>query len=92
MPMPTLLACAEQLEVTGATADQDPTPDLQALADAGIDMGDVTKKLLKDGIQKFVEPFDTLIEGIELAREGVVTGRPADDQAPRSRTSSSRRS
>ena len=29
-----------------------------------------------DGIQKFVEPFDALMEGIELAREGVVTGRP----------------
>ena len=39
-------------------------------------MGDVTKKLLIDGIQKFVEPFDALLEGIELAREGVVTGRP----------------
>jgi len=25
MPMPTLLACEDQLEVTGATADQDPT-------------------------------------------------------------------
>ena len=76
MPMPTLLACAEQLEVHGPTADQDPAPDLKALADAGIDMGDVTKKLLSDGIEKFVEPFDALMEGIELAREGVVTGRP----------------
>ncbi|HEU0023205.1 MAG TPA: bifunctional transaldolase/phosoglucose isomerase [Thermoleophilaceae bacterium] len=76
MPMPTLLACAEELEVTGATADQDPTPDLERLAEAGIDMGDVTKKLLMDGIQKFMEPFDALLDGIELAREGVVTGRP----------------
>jgi transaldolase/glucose-6-phosphate isomerase len=76
MPMPTLLACAEQLEVTGPTADQDPSADLQALADAGIDMTDVTQKLLKDGIQKFIEPFDKLIEGVELAREGVVTERP----------------
>nr|MBA2630574.1 bifunctional transaldolase/phosoglucose isomerase [Thermoleophilaceae bacterium] len=76
MPMPTLLACAEQLEVTGATADEDPTADLNALAEAGIDMGDVTKTLLKDGIDKFVEPFDALIAGVELAREGVVTGRP----------------
>ena len=31
MPMPTLLACAEELEVTGATADQDPSADLQKL-------------------------------------------------------------
>ena len=71
MPMPTLLACAEQLEVTGATADQDPTPrSWSALADAGIDMGDVTAKLLCDGIEKFVEPFDKLIAGIELTPRG----------------------
>jgi hypothetical protein len=74
MPMNTLLACAEELEVKGNTADQDPSEDLKRLADAGIDMGDVTKKLLKDGIDKFVEPFDDLIGGIELAREGIVTG------------------
>ncbi len=77
MPMATLLACEEQLEVHGATADQDPSAELAALADAGIDMGDVTKKLLKDGIDKFVEPFDKLIAGVELTREGIVTGRPA---------------
>src|SRR3954470_8224355 len=76
MPMPTLLACEDQLEVTGATADQDPTAELSALADAGIDMGDVTAKLLREGIEKFVEPFDKLIAGVELTREGIVTGRP----------------
>ncbi|MBN1530446.1 MAG: bifunctional transaldolase/phosoglucose isomerase [Thermoleophilaceae bacterium] len=76
MPLPTLRACAEQLDVTGPTAEQDPAADLKSLADAGIDMTDVTQKLLRDGIQKFIEPFDSLLEGIELAREGVVTGRP----------------
>ena len=76
MPAPTLLACEEQLEVKGATADQDPSAELAALADAGIDMRDVTDKLLRDGIAKFVEPFDKLIEGVELTREGIVTGRP----------------
>src|ERR671915_506708 len=76
MPAPTLLACEEQLEVTGPTADQDPSAELAALADAGIDMRDVTDKLLRDGIAKFVEPFDKLIEGVELTREGIVTGRP----------------
>src|ERR671920_672158 len=39
-------------------------------------MGDVTKTLLQQGIDKFVEPFDDMIGGIELAREGIVTGRP----------------
>jgi transaldolase / glucose-6-phosphate isomerase len=76
MPMPTMNSCAEQLEVTGPTADQDPSADLERLAEAGIDMGDVTKTLLEQGIAKFVEPFDDLIGGIELTREGVVTGRP----------------
>ena len=76
MPMPTLLACAEALEVTGPTAEQDPTADLERLAGAGIDMSDVTAKLLREGIEKFMEPFDALIGGIELTREGVVTGRP----------------
>ena len=61
--MPTLLACAEQLEITRATADQDPTADLEALADAGIDMDDVTEKLLRDGIEKFVKPFDAADRG-----------------------------
>jgi transaldolase/glucose-6-phosphate isomerase len=76
MPMQTLLACAEGLEVNGATADQDPSEDLERLASAGIDMGDVTKTLLREGIEKFMDPFDALIGGIELAREGIVTGRP----------------
>ncbi|HEV3377054.1 MAG TPA: bifunctional transaldolase/phosoglucose isomerase [Thermoleophilaceae bacterium] len=76
MPAPTLLACEEQLDVTGPTADEDPSAELAALADAGIDMREVTDKLLRDGIAKFVEPFDKLIDGVELTREGIVTGRP----------------
>jgi transaldolase / glucose-6-phosphate isomerase len=76
MPLNTLMACREELEFSGATADLDPSEDLQRLADAGIDMGDVTKTLLLEGIEKFVTPFDQLVGGVELAREGVVTGRP----------------
>jgi transaldolase / glucose-6-phosphate isomerase len=76
MPMATLLACAEQLEVTPGTAEQDPSAALQALADAGIDMTDVTETLLREGIEKFIVPFDRLVESIESTREGIVTGRP----------------
>jgi glucose-6-phosphate isomerase len=76
MPMPTLLAAAEKSEIEGATADQDPSETLEALAEAGIDMGDVTKTLLNDGIDKFVEPFDKLIAGVESSKEAAVTGRP----------------
>src|SRR3954449_2442980 len=38
MPLPTLRAAAGEGEVTGATAAEDPGPDLAALAEAGIDM------------------------------------------------------
>ncbi len=76
MPMATLNAAAEKAEVRGATADADPTAALDALAEAGIDMGDVTKKLLEDGIAAFVTPFDKLIAGVESSKEAAVTGRP----------------
>ena len=79
MPMATLLAAAEQLEVTGATADQDPAQtrrDLDALAEAGIDIDDVTDFLLRDGVEKFDVPMNKLLAGIESRREAVTTGRP----------------
>ena len=76
MPMATLNAAADHSEVRGATADQDPSEDLKALAEAGIDMSDVTDTLLREGIEKFVEPFDELIRGVESAREAAVTKRP----------------
>ncbi len=77
MPMATLLAAAENAEVAGTTADADPAEALAALAEAGIDMGDVTKKLLEDGIAAFVTPFDQLIAGVESSKEAAVTGRPS---------------
>ncbi|MEA2357515.1 MAG: transaldolase / glucose-6-phosphate isomerase [Solirubrobacteraceae bacterium] len=76
MPMATLLAAGDHAEVRGATADQDPSADLQALADAGIDMVDVTDQLLREGVEKFVEPMEELLAGIDLKREAVVTRRP----------------
>jgi transaldolase/glucose-6-phosphate isomerase len=76
MPMATLLAAAEKAEITGATADIDPTPDLQALAEAGIDLDDVTDTLLREGIAAFLVPMEKLLAGIESKREAIVTGRP----------------
>ncbi|HYP48101.1 MAG TPA: bifunctional transaldolase/phosoglucose isomerase [Thermoleophilaceae bacterium] len=76
MPMATLHAAAEQSEIRGATADQDPTEVLDSLEEAGIDMSDVTDTLLTEAIQKFVDPFDELIRGVESAREAAVTKRP----------------
>jgi transaldolase/glucose-6-phosphate isomerase len=76
MPMDTLLAVAERSEIDPGSADRDPAPVLDALAEAGIDMTDVTDTLLREGIEKFVEPFDKLIAGVESIREAVLTGRP----------------
>src|SRR6185503_18531998 len=53
MPLPTLQAAAGEGEVTGPTGAQDPTADLEALAQAGLDLDDVTAKLLRDGIEAF---------------------------------------
>ncbi|HEV7459094.1 MAG TPA: bifunctional transaldolase/phosoglucose isomerase [Solirubrobacteraceae bacterium] len=76
MPMSTLLAAAEHAEITGPTADQDPTDDLEALASAGIDLDEVTAKLLEDGIKQFEVAMEGLIAGVEDRREAVIIGRP----------------
>src|SRR3954470_18760159 len=76
MPMATLNAAGEQSDVSGVTVDQDPTADLDALRDAGIDMDDVTAKLLQDGVDAFITPFEKLLAGIESARGAVGLDRP----------------
>jgi transaldolase / glucose-6-phosphate isomerase len=81
MPLPTLMAARTQGEVTGATADEDPAADLDALREAGIDLDDVTDKLLRDGIDAFLVPMAKLLDGIERKREAIVTHRPAAIEA-----------
>ncbi len=76
MPMQTLLACAERLEDRGETVREDPGPVLDALAEAGVDMNEVTDKLLREGIDAFVTPMEKLLAGIEAKREAIFTGRP----------------
>ncbi len=75
--MPTLMACAERLEVRGATVREDPTPVLDgAGARPASTCGEVTDKLLRDGIDAFVTPMEKLLAGIEAKREAIFTGRP----------------
>jgi transaldolase / glucose-6-phosphate isomerase len=84
MPMPTLLATAEHGEVSGATADVSKDEVEQGLAelrDAGIDLDDVTSKLLRDGVVLFVQAMDKLLDGVENRRQAVITGRPPRIQA-----------
>ena len=93
MPMPTLLACAEELEVTGATADQDPSRGPEAARRRRHRHGRRDEEAARARAStKFVEPFDNLIGGIELTREGD-RHRPARRRSSRrSPTTSSRRS
>jgi transaldolase/glucose-6-phosphate isomerase len=76
MPMPTLLAVAERGEISGVTVDRDPQGALDALAEAGIDLDDVTDQLLEEGIESFKVAMQGLLGGIDERREAVVTGRP----------------
>jgi transaldolase / glucose-6-phosphate isomerase len=76
MPMATLLAFADHGRVSGPTAEQDPRPDLEALADAGVIMSQVTDELLEDGIKQFEDAMNRLLAGVEERREAVVTGKP----------------
>ena len=77
MPLATLQAAADHADVTGEpTVLIDPTPDLEALRDAGIDLDDVTEQLLEEGVELFQTAMDKLLAGVESKREAVVTGRP----------------
>jgi len=77
MPMKTLLAVAERSALVPGSAQQDARPALAALAEAGIDIDEVTELLLQEGIANFVTPMNKLLAGIESARQTVLTGRPA---------------
>jgi transaldolase / glucose-6-phosphate isomerase len=81
MPQATMLAVADHGTVKGATAAQDPTDDLNALAAAGIDMREVTEELLLDGVKQFEDAMSRLLAGIEERRQTVITGRPTTIEA-----------
>jgi len=68
MPLPVVQAAGSDGGVTGPTAADDPAPTLKALADAGIDMDDVTDQLLREGIDAFMVPMAKLLDGIEAKR------------------------
>jgi len=76
MPLATLLAVADHGEVTGPTAEQDPTQELEALAGAGLDLQQVTDELLVEGVKQFEDAMNQLLGGIDQRRAAVVTGQP----------------
>ncbi len=81
MPMATLHAVADHGRVTGPTVEEDPSGDLHALAQAGIDLEQVTDELLIDGVKQFEGAMDRLVAGIDERRAAVLTGRPPTIQA-----------
>jgi transaldolase/glucose-6-phosphate isomerase len=76
MPMATMMAFADHGSVPGPTAEADPTADLDALAQAGIDMDQVTDELLVDGVKQFEDAMDRLLAGIDERRAAVITHKP----------------
>jgi transaldolase len=68
MPLDTMMAFADHGKVSGPTAEEDPSEQLQALADAGIDMKQVTDELLVDGVKQFEDAMNRLLAGIEEQR------------------------
>jgi transaldolase/glucose-6-phosphate isomerase len=76
MPMATLIAAGERAEPKPGSTELDPTDDLRALREAGIDLEDVTAQLLREGVEKFVDPMEALLAGIDEKREAIVTRRP----------------
>lgn len=65
MPPATIDAFRDHGEVRGATAKQgvdQARSDVQALAELGIDLDDLTRQLEEDGIKQFADAFDKLTE------------------------------
>ncbi|MGD8584183.1 MAG: bifunctional transaldolase/phosoglucose isomerase [Chloroflexota bacterium] len=52
---------------------------LDGLADLGIDLDEVADQLEAEGVQKFIRPFDRLMETLERKRQAALT-RPVDRQ------------
>jgi transaldolase len=71
MPLETLEAFADHGEVRGDTV-LDGVDEAEALLDrlaaVGVDYDDIVQKLEVEGVQKFADAFDELIEGIEARR------------------------
>ncbi len=76
MPLATMMAVADHGEVPGVTAEEDPASVLEALAEAGIDMKQVTDELLVDGVKQFEDAIARLLAGIDEQRAAILTAAP----------------
>ena len=70
MPADTLKAAATSTDPLPERSVDDPyEEELQALADAGIDMEQVVEELLDEGVTTFKDAMNELLEGIEKERQ-----------------------
>ena len=68
MPMPVLQAARHRGRRDRRDRRRGPDRRPEALADAGIDLEDVTDQLLREGIDAFMVPMQKLLDGIEAKR------------------------
>ncbi|MFN8496315.1 MAG: transaldolase [Anaerolineae bacterium] len=80
MPENTVLAFADHGVVRGNTVEEDVAGAAAALRDlaaAGIDMQDVTEnRLVKEGVQSFIDSFDKLLNGLRQKTEAIAGVSP----------------
>jgi transaldolase len=74
MPLETIRAYDDhgqpQLRLAGHADDA--YAKLQQLREIGLDLDDITDRLLRQGIQKFVKPYESLIASLESARRSAL--------------------
>lgn len=74
MPLETIRAYDDhgQPELRLAGHADDAAAKLRQLAELGVDLHEVTEELLQQGIDKFVKPYDSLIDCLETARRSAL--------------------
>jgi transaldolase / glucose-6-phosphate isomerase len=72
MPEPTIAAFADHGIIVANSIETDVEEagrNLEDLGRVGIDMNQVTRQLSSEGVQKFIEPYDQLMQALALKRE-----------------------
>lgn len=83
MPLATIEAFAEHGIVVGDTAEQaldQAHETIKRLGAIGIDMDEVTAKLLEDGLRTFAEAYDGAVHVIGAKADAALTGKKPVDQ------------
>lgn len=68
MPPSTIEACADHCQVGGSRIESEVDKAyklMESLPEVGIDLDAVMKELLEEGIDKFIQPFDSLMKSLE---------------------------